>query len=51
MPSLENDAFDGYPLDNTSQAISIAMGAPIYGNSSDFGNPDDLYLQSTGDWR
>jgi hypothetical protein len=27
------------------------MGAPTYGNNSEYGNPEDLYLQNTGDWR
>lgn len=43
---LENDGFDGFPPDNaTAQALSIPNGAPTYGNSSEYGNPYDIYLK------
>jgi hypothetical protein len=50
VPPLENDGFDGYPLDNTSQAISIANGAPLGGSDSEYGFPDDIYLQTVGNF-
>jgi hypothetical protein len=49
-PSLEVDVEDCFPEDNARQGASFISGTPLYGYASDYGNPDDIQIGTTG-WR